>query len=172
MIHSLRMFKHDLQLEITAVHGIAHCTLKPHRKKQCQQGDHAYATQQYCNNTYIYQLLSTYPAWQSDKHQLRGTSQNAAASHKTSDALKLKTICTQCLLKTKFNSSTAFVLTVQPRATELLYSVRAPPAPTPSVEPSPPIEISTGGLISEHFARACSNTTAQQYQWSNSWTNS
>ena len=97
---------------------------------------------------------------------------NAAASHKASDALKLKTICTQCLLKTKFNSSTAFVPTVQPRATELLYSVRAPPAPTPSVEPSPPIEISTGGLISEHFARACNNTTAQQYQWSNSWTNS
>lgn len=56
------------------------------------------------------------------------------------------------------NSTTAFALLNQPRATELLYSVRAPPAPTPSVDPSPPIEMSTGGLISEHFARAYSDT--------------
>ncbi len=43
----------------------------------------------------------------------------------------------------------------QARATELLYSMRAAPAPTPSVEPSPPTEMSTGGRIWEQVARAC-----------------
>ena len=40
-------------------------------------------------------------------------------------------------------------------ATELLYSTRAPPTPTPSDELSPPTEMSTLGRSCEHLAKAC-----------------
>ena len=66
------------------------------------------------------------------------------------------------------NNQQQYSLINQPLATELLYPVRAPPAPTPSVDPLPPIEMSTGGLISEHFASAGINTQAQQQQSSKS----
>ena len=64
-------------------------------------------------------------------------------------------IDTTALLNSELNFALCYAL-----ATELLYSTRAPPAPTPSVEPSPPTEMSTGGRISEQVARACRQTIA------------
>lgn len=42
--------------------------------------------------------------------------------------------------------------------------MRAAPAPTPSFEPSPPTEMSTGGRIWEHVARACRTSSLLQHR--------
>lgn len=66
-----------------------------------------------------------------------------------------KSVCGPC----KLMQHTAVLPAVLPErlvyaATVERNSVRAAPAPTPTVEPSPPTEMSTEGRISEHLARA------------------
>jgi hypothetical protein len=50
-------------------------------------------------------------------------------------------------------------------AAMLRYSVRAPPTPTPSLEVSPPTEMSTGGLNSEQAANACNSIALLFATW-------